>query len=77
MYIIGTDDEVIDLDLIFKMTAGLKLSNLSSLSFLCAISRELINEFLPNLLRYIIGIGNELKVFQGHCLTENRLHDFS
>ena len=44
-----------DLDLIFKVTAGLKLPNLSPKVLVCTISHELVGRFQPDLLGYNIG----------------------
>ena len=44
-----------DLDLIFKVIAGLKLPNLSQKVLLCTISHELVGRFQPDLHRYNIG----------------------
>ena len=44
-----------DLDLIFKVTAGLKLPNLSPKVLVCTISHELIGRFQPDLYEYNIG----------------------
>ena len=44
-----------DLDLIFKVTAGLKLPNLSQKVSVCAISHELVGRFQPGLHGYNIG----------------------
>ena len=44
-----------DLDLIFKVTAGLKLPNLSPKVFVCTISHELVGRFQPDLHGYNIG----------------------
>ena len=38
-----------DLDLIFKVTAGLKLPNLSPKVLVCTISHELVGRFQPDL----------------------------
>ena len=43
------------LDIIFKVTAGLKLPNLSPKVLVCTISHELVGRFQPDLLRYNIG----------------------
>ena len=45
-----------DLDLIFKVTVGLKLPNLSPKVFVCTISHELVGRFQPDLHKYKIGI---------------------
>ena len=44
-----------DLDLIFKVTAGLKLPNLSQNVLVCPISHELVGRFQPDLHGYNIG----------------------
>ena len=44
-----------DLDLIFKVTVGLKLPNLSQKVLVCTISHELVVRFQPNLHGYNIG----------------------
>ena len=44
-----------DLDLIFKVTAGLKLQNLSPKVLVCTISHELVGRFQPVLHGYNIG----------------------
>ena len=44
-----------DLDIIFKVTAGLKLPNLSPKVLVCTISHELVGRFQPDLLGYNIG----------------------
>ena len=44
-----------DLDLIFKVTAGLKLPNLSQKVLVCTISHELVGRFQPDLHGYNIG----------------------
>ena len=44
-----------DLDLIFKVTAGLKLANLSPKVLVCTISHELVGRFQPVLHGYNIG----------------------
>ena len=44
-----------DLDLIFKVTAGLKLSNLSPKVLVCTIPHELVDGFQPDLHGYNIG----------------------
>ena len=44
-----------DLDLIFKVTAGLQLPNLSQKVLVCTISHELAGRFQPDLHRYNIG----------------------
>ena len=44
-----------DLDLIFKVTAGLKLPNLNPKVLVCTISYKLIDGFQPDLHGYIIG----------------------
>ena len=44
-----------DLDLIFKVTAGLKLPNLSPNMLVCIISHELVGRFQPDLHGYNIG----------------------
>ena len=44
-----------DLDLIFKVTAGLKLPNLSQNVLVCTISHELDGRFQPDLHGYNIG----------------------
>ena len=44
-----------DLDLISKVTVGLKLPNLSQKVLVCTISHELIGRFQPDLLGYNIG----------------------
>ena len=41
-----------DLDLTFKVTAGLKLPNLSSKVLVCTISHELVGRFQPDLHGY-------------------------
>ena len=49
---LGHDKELImfgDLDLIFKVTAGLKLLNLSLNVLVCTISHELVGRFQPDL----------------------------
>ena len=45
-----------DLDLIFNVTAGLKLPNLSQKVLVCTKSHELIGRFQPDLHGYNIGI---------------------
>ena len=45
----------VDLDLIFKVTAGLKLPNLSPKVLVCTISHELVGRFQPDLHEYNIG----------------------
>ena len=45
----------VDLDLIFKVTAGLKLSNLSQKVLVCTISHELVGRFQPDLHGYNSG----------------------
>ena len=55
---LGHDEELIrfyDLDLIFKVTAGLKLPNLSQKVLVCIISHELVGRFQPDLHGYNIG----------------------
>ena len=52
------DDELLgygDLDLIFKVTAGLELPNLSPKVLVCTISHELVDGFQPDLHGYNIG----------------------
>ena len=44
-----------DLDLIFKVTAELKLPNLSQIVLVCTISHELVGRFQPHLHGYNIG----------------------
>ena len=44
-----------DLDLIFKVSAGLKLPNLSPKVLVCTISHELVGRFQPDLHGYNIG----------------------
>ena len=44
-----------DLDLIFKVTVGLKLPNLSPKVLVCTISHELVGRFQPDLHGYNIG----------------------
>ena len=44
-----------DLDLIFKVTAGLKLPNLSQKEIVCTISHKLVGRFQPDLHGYNIG----------------------
>ena len=44
-----------DLDLIFKVTVGLKLPNLSQKVLVCTISHELVGRFQPDLHEYNIG----------------------
>ena len=44
-----------DLDIIFKVTAGLKLPNLSQQVLVCTISHELVDRFQPDLHGYNIG----------------------
>ena len=46
---LGHDEELISFDLIFKVTAGLKLPNLSPKVLLCTISHELVGRFQPDL----------------------------
>ena len=49
---LGHDEELIRfrcLDLIFKVTAGLKLPNLSPKVLVCTISHELVGRFQPDL----------------------------
>ena len=41
-----------DLDLLFKVTAGLQLPNLSQKVFVCAIFHQLVGRFQPDLHRY-------------------------
>ena len=43
--------------LIFKVTAGLKLSNVSNIDIFCMVSHALVNGLLLNLHRYITGTG--------------------
>ena len=45
----------IPLDLIFKVTAGLKLPYLSQKVLVCTISHELVGRFQPDLHGYNIG----------------------
>ena len=45
-----------DHDLIFKVTAGLKLPNLSQKVLVCTVSHELVGRFQPDLHGYNIGI---------------------
>ena len=45
-----------DLDPIFKVTAGLKLPNLSQKVLVCIKSHELVGRFQPDLHGYNIGI---------------------
>ena len=55
---LGHDEELIrfgDLDPIFKVTAGLKLPNLSPKVLVCTISHELVGRIQPDLHGYIIG----------------------
>ena len=55
---LGHDEELIrfgDLDLIFKVTAGLKLPNLSPKVLVCTISHELVGRFQPDLHGYNTG----------------------
>ena len=55
---LGHDEELIwfwYLDLIFKVTAGLKLLNLSQKVLVCTISHELVGRFQPDLHGYNIG----------------------
>ena len=44
-----------DLDLVFMVTAGLKLPNLSPKVLVCTISHKLVGRFQPDLHGYIIG----------------------
>ena len=44
-----------DLDLIFKVTARLKLPNLSQKVLVCTISHELVGKFQPDLRGYKTG----------------------
>ena len=44
-----------DLDLIFKVTAGLKLPNLSQKVLVCTMCHELVSRFQPDLHGYNIG----------------------
>ena len=44
-----------DLDIIFKVTAGLKLPNLNPKVLVCTISHELVDRFQPDLHGYNIG----------------------
>ena len=44
-----------DLDLIFKVTVGLKQQNLSPKVLVCTISHELVGTFQPDLYGYNIG----------------------
>ena len=44
-----------DLDLIFNVTEGLKLPNLSPKVFVCTISHELVGRFQSDLHRYNTG----------------------
>ena len=44
-----------ELDIIFKITAGLKLPNLSPKVLVCTISNELVSRFQPDLHRYNSG----------------------
>ena len=44
-----------DLDLIFKVTAGLKLPNLSQKVLVCTISHEMLGRFQPDLHGYNTG----------------------
>ena len=43
-----------DLDLFFKVTAGLKLPNLSTKVLVCTLSHELVGRFQPDLRGYNI-----------------------
>ena len=54
---LGHDEELGfgDLDLIFKVTAGLKLPNLSPKVFVCTIFHELVGRFQSDLHGYNIG----------------------
>ena len=45
----GHDEGFGDLDLIFKVTAGLKLPDLSQKVLLCTMSNELVGRFQPDL----------------------------
>ena len=52
------DEELVsfgDLDLIFKVTAGLKLPNLSQKVLVCTIFHELVGRFQPDLYECNIG----------------------
>ena len=54
---LGHDEELIcfsDLDLLFKVTAGLKLPHLSQKGFVCTISHEPAGGFKPDLHGYNI-----------------------
>ena len=44
-----------DIDLTFKVNAGLKLPNLSPEVLVCTISHELVGRFQPDLRGYNIG----------------------
>ena len=44
-----------DLYLIFKVTAGLKLPNLSQKALVCTICHELVGRFQPDLHGYNVG----------------------
>ena len=49
-----------ELDLIFKVTAGLKLPNLCPKVIVCTISHELVGRFQPGLHGYNMGHDEEL-----------------
>ena len=49
-----------DLDLIFKVTTGLKLPNLSPRVLVCTISHELVDRFQPYLHGYTLGHDEEV-----------------
>ena len=58
-----------DLDLIFKVTAGLKLPNLSQNVLVCTLSHEIVGRFQPDLHGYNIGTDfNQMHRF-GHELS--------
>ena len=60
---LGYDEELIrfgDLDLIFKVTAGLKLPNLSQKVLVCTISHELVGRFTQICMDITMGHDEEL-----------------
>ena len=55
---LGQDEELTRFDglgLMFKVTAGLKLPNLSQKVLVCTISHELVGRFQPDLHGYNMG----------------------
>ena len=58
---VGHDEELFsfgDLDLIYRVTVGLKLPNLSQKMIVCMLSHEPLAGMLPSLHVYIIGTGS-------------------